>query len=180
MIIYTGRFQPFHNGHLSLIHCLCTSYPEEIICLAIIKDMPFFNIKSKFDEQADTMLSKVRNPLSSDVALVLVNRVIKKLPYNNIVVTLMPRASLESWGYITSLFDCDRTWVFTKNTTCQDEWEDEKCKFYKTQGEKVIRIPIEKDIEGTIIRQAIKSHEYDKLVTMVPAEVLEYIIEHNS
>lgn len=179
MIIYTGRFQPFHNGHLSLIRRLCTSYPKEIICIAIIKDIPFLNKKDEFDKQTDIMLSKVRNPLSSDNALALVNRVVKKLPYNNIVVTLMPRASLESWGYITSLFDCDRTWVFTQNITSQDEWEDEKCHFYKSQGEKVIRIPIEKDIEGTIIRQAIKNHEYVKLATMVPAEVLEYIIEHN-
>ena len=39
MIIYTGRFQPLHNGHISLINELCRLYPQEVICVAIIKNV---------------------------------------------------------------------------------------------------------------------------------------------
>lgn len=179
MLIFTGRFQPFHNGHLSIIDRLRTLYPQEIICVAIIKDTPIKKEKTEFDKIVDRKLSKDQNPFPADVTIMLVNKILKNLAYDNVVTTLMPRAASETWEYIISLFDNERTWVFTKNTSAQDDWEDEKCHFYESQGEKVIRIPIEKEIEGTIIRQAIRDREYDKLVAMVPKEVLSYIIKHS-
>lgn len=179
MLIFTGRFQPFHNGHLSIINKLCELYPYETICVAIIKDAPLKEAKSEFDREVDIKLSKDRNPFKTDITLKLVTEILRNIKYDNVVTTLMPRASMETWNYITSLFDCDRIWIFTQNTTGQDNWEDIKCKFYESRGEKVIRIPIEKKIDGTTIRHAIKMREYDKLNKMVPKEILDYIKEHD-
>ena len=71
MIIYTGRFQPFHNGHLSLIRRLREEYPTQKLCLAIIKDVPFKE-KTEFDKTVDSMLSCERNPFNSETVLSII------------------------------------------------------------------------------------------------------------
>lgn len=179
MIIYTGRFQPLHNGHLSLIKQLRQEYPGETLCIAVIKDIPLEE-KTEFDKTVDGMLSQDRNPFNTEITLSLIDKVLKAEGIDKIVVTIMPRASLTTWGIIKALFDCERIWIFTKNQITFDDWEDKKAAFYQSMGDKVIRIPIEKNVEGSLIRQAIKDRDYDTLATMVPKEVLNYIIEHSS
>lgn len=177
MIIYTGRFQPMHNGHLSLIKQLKKQYPNETICIAVIKDTPL-DTKTDFDHAADGMLSRERNPFDTQVTLTLIDRVLKAENLDNVLVTLMPRASVATWPIITALFDCERTWVFTQNQISPDAWEDQKATFYQSMGDNVVRVPIQKTIAGTLIRQAIKLHDYDSLATMVPQQVLQYIVEN--
>lgn len=130
MIIYTGRFQPFHNGHLSLIKRIRANYPEQKLCIAVIKDVPI-DVKSEFDRTADGVLSKKGNPFNSEIVLTLIEKVLKSENIDNTVVTLMPRASKGTWGIITALFDCERTWIFTKNQSNTDEWEEKKQVFIK-------------------------------------------------
>ncbi len=177
MIIFTGRFQPFHNGHVSLIKQLRKEYPTQSLCIAVIKDVPLAT-KNEFDKTVDDKLTPERNPFNAEITLSLINQVLKAEGIDNTVVTLMPRASAATWDIVKTLFDCERIWAFTKNQVALDDWEDKKAAFYQSMGDKVIRIPIEKDIEGTIIRQAIKNHDYEKLDTMVPKAVLKYIVEH--
>lgn len=179
MIIYTGRFQPIHNGHISLIKRLKEKYPNEILCIAVIKDIPLV-AKTDFDITVDEVLSQDRNPFNTETTLSIIDKALKSEKIENTIVTLMPRASSTTWHIIKALFDCERIWVFTKNQTCPDDWEDKKATFYHSMGDKVVRIPIEKDIEGTTIRQAIANHDYDKLSTLVPKEVLDYLIKYGS
>ena len=174
MIIYTGRFQPFHNGHLSLIKRIKTDYPDQKLCLAIIKDVPFER-KSEFDKMVDGMLSQERNPFNSEVTLTLINEALKTEEIADIFVTLMPRASKETWGTITALFDCERTWVFTKNQTDIDDWEEKKSGFYQSMGDKIIRIPIVKDINGSEIRRALNDGDYEYLKRFVPQSIYEFL-----
>ena len=150
MIIYTGRFQPFHNGHLSLIKTLRSSFPTEIICIAVIKDVPLQNKKDEFDELVDQQLRVSKNPFSSDVVLKLIDEVLQQEKLYNVVTTLMPRASKETWQIINALFDCKRIWAFTHNSLQPDEWEEEKAEFYSSMGESIIRIPIKKEIKELI------------------------------
>ena len=166
-----------HNGHLSLIKQLKKQYPNETVCIAVIKDTPLGS-KTDFDHVADGMLSSERNPFDTQVTLTLIDRVLKAEHLDNVLVTLMPRASLATWPVVTALFDCQRTWVFTQNQISPDVWEDQKATFYQSMGDKVIRVPIQKSISGTLIRQAIKLHDYDSLATMVPQQVLQYIVEN--
>lgn len=174
MIIYTGRFQPFHNGHLFLIKKLRQEYPDKQLCLAVIKDVQFEE-KTEFDKIVDVMLSKGRNPFNSEITLSLIEETIKAENLNNVTVTLMPRASKNMWGIITSLFDCERIWVFTKNQDGIDEWEESKVRFYQSMGDKVIRMPIVKDINGSDIRKALSYGDYEYLKSIVPRNVYEYL-----
>lgn len=180
MIIYTGRFQPFHNGHLSFIKKLKKIYPNEKICVAIIKDVPLVN-KTKFDDVVDGMLKKQRNPFNAETTLSLVTKSLQQEGEENldVLVTLMPRASEETWPYIVSMFDCERTWVFTKNQEKFDAWEEEKFKFYKSLGENIVQIPISnKEIGGTDIRKHIEADEFDKIINLVPKCVYDYFVQN--
>ena len=87
----------------------------------------------------------------------------------------MPRASQEMWPIISALFDCERTWVFTQNQVDVDEWEEKKCKFYQSMGEKIIRLPIVKDINGSEIRRCLNDGDFDSLKKLVPLNVYEYL-----
>lgn len=177
MIIYTGRFQPFHNGHMNLIKRLKREYPNEHICLAIIKDVPI-NIKTIFDEVVDNMLEKARNPFNSEVTLALVCEALRDDGLEEVLVTLMPRASDETWLLITALFDCERIWVFTENQLGKDEWEDKKYEFYKSRGDKVVRVPIKKDFSGSLIREYLEAKNFGALKTLLPECVLNYLMNN--
>ena len=177
MIIYTGRFQPFHNGHLDLIKRLKCEYRNEHICLAIIKDVPINN-KTMFDEVVDSMLEKARNPFNSEVTLALIRESLHDEGLEDVLVTLMPRASFETWSLITALFDCERTWVFTENQLGKDEWDDKKYEFYKSRGDKVVRVPIKKDFSGSLIRKYIEAKKFGALKTLMPVCILNYLMNN--
>ncbi len=176
MLIFTGRFQPFHNGHLSIVENLTKKYPDEVICIAIIKDFPFLKKKDSFDKQVDIELSKSDDKLDAENTLYIINSIIKNRNYQNVVTTLMPRASLESWKTIESMFDCERVWVFTDNQQQTDLWEKTKIEFYKSRREKIILMPINKNINGTEIRKEIYNNDYNKLKNLVPHEVVDFYI----
>ena len=71
MIILTGRFQPFHLGHVELINKLLSEYPDDIICLGIIRDCHISNDKDEFDEKADEQLNTTKNPYDSEILMIL-------------------------------------------------------------------------------------------------------------
>lgn len=174
MFIFTGRFQPFHNGHLSIIEYLSKRFPNEIICVAIIKDYPFSGGKSNFDKRVDIELSKKSNSLDAEKTLHIITNILQNRGYKNTVVTLMPRASSESWKVIEFLFDCNRIWVFTDNQEQPDSWEELKRNFYVSMNENIILVPIKKDINGTDIRIRLQNKEYEILREFLPKEVIDF------
>lgn len=174
MLIFTGRFQPFHNGHLNIIEYLRKKFPNEIICVAIIKDYPFLGEKSDFDKRVDIELAKKTDEFDAEKALHIITKVLKNRRYENVVVTLMPRASRESWKVIESLFDCNRTWVFTDNQQRPDPWEELKSNFYVSMNENILLVPIEKTINGTDIRIRLQNRDYEMLREFLPEEVINF------
>ncbi len=77
MFIFTGRFQPFHNGHLNIVEYLSKKYPNEIICVAIIKDYPFLREKSDFDKRVDIELSKKLDALDAEKTLHIITNILQ-------------------------------------------------------------------------------------------------------
>lgn len=173
MFIYTGRFQPFHNGHLSIVIRLHELYPDETICIAVIKNYAFCKEKTDFDRRVDLELSKDDKRFNAEKTLSVITKIIKNRNLENVVTTLMPRASIESWPTIDCLFDCKRTWVFTENLNAPDDWEKIKMNFYQSMGEKIILIPIEKSINGSDIRQHLQMADYSSLSKLIPEEAVQ-------
>lgn len=174
MLIFTGRFQPFHLGHLSIIDHLSTNYPDETICIAIIKDYPFLKEKDSFDKRVDIEIAKKDSLLNSESILQVITRILINRNYKNVVITLMPRASEESWEIIENLFDCKRKWVFTKDKMNCDSWEKVKKDFYCSKQEEVVVIPINKMVSGSSIRLLLNDEKYDELTNYLPNEMIEF------
>ncbi len=161
---------------MNTVQTLQKIYPNETICLAVIKDVPICG-KDVFDISVDNELSK--SVYSSEMVLKMLNALKQTRGLDNVVVTLMPRASKETWHIIEGMFGKDNIWAFTQNIGAIDEWEDKKCEFYKSMvGENsVIRIPISKSISGTQIREAIKNGDFKSLKKLVPAEIVDCLKE---
>lgn len=174
MFIFTGRFQPFHNGHLHIVEYLSKKYPNEIVCVAIIKDYPFLGEKSDFDKRVDIEIAKKADALDAEKTLHIITKILQNRGYENTVVTLMPRASVESWKVIESLFDCNRIWVFTDNQQRPDPWEELKRNFYVSMNEDILLVPIEKTINGTDIRIKLQNKDYETLREYLPEEVIDF------
>lgn len=174
MLIFTGRFQPFHKGHLSIIEYLREKYPNEIVCVAIIKDFPFLKEKNDFDKRVDIEMLKKEEALNAETTLHIITQVLRNKNYGNVVTTLMPRASVESWKVIDSLFDCKRVWIFTDNQHQTDSWEKIKSEFYVSQNEDILFVPIDKSINGTEIRTLLKDRNFEILEDILPKEVIDF------
>jgi len=173
MLIFTGRFQPFHNGHLYLLEQLRCMYPYETICLAIVKDFSV-SIKTEFDTLADSALSKDRFIFNAEDTMRLIQKIINTHQYEN--ATLMPRASDESWHIIDSMFDSNRTWIFTKSINGVDDWENAKIEYYRSKGERTILVPVSKDLSGTDIRLILKKMNLCEISRKIPLEIIDDIM----
>ncbi len=174
MFIFTGRFQPFHNGHLNIVEYLSKKYPNEIICVAIIKDYPFLGEKNDFDKRVDIELAKKSDALDAAKTLHIITKVLQNRGYENAVVTLMPRASVESWKVIESLFDCNRVWVFTDDQQQSDSWEELKSNFYISMNEDILLVPIKKNVNGMNIRMKLQNKDYEILREFLPEEIIDF------
>lgn len=118
--------------------------------------------------------------LNAETTLTLINQVLHHYGYDYVLTTLMPRASVQSWGVIKQMFDCDRTWVFTDNHQEDNIWEKAKSSFYASQGEKIKFVPINKNISGTLLRELIQHKNYERLGEYLPSDVIKFYKNRNA
>lgn len=163
MIIFGGRFQPFHKGHINMLKKIKELYPNENVCVGIIKDIKGSE-NTAFNNGTRARLAE--NIFNAELTLKIINTAIREVPElsTNVFVTLMPYPNYSDWEMLKNLLDCDRIWAFSGYKDKPDEWELEKAKFFTEQNEKFIFIPIEtKDISGTEIRKAVIDKDYELL-----------------
>lgn len=181
MIIYTGRFQPFHNGHLSFIEKLVSGFPNEQICVAVIKKSKMVDeYKDEFDKVVDAEWKKKNFVFESEetvelIRKILENRFPERFKSNMILCCDMPRASVQTWHEVEEIFGDDRVWAFSLNEGKVDEWEEKKCEFYSSMGDRTVRVKIQKDVNGSDIRKHIENKNSSALKKLVPPETLEFL-----
>ncbi len=180
MIIYTGKFQPFHNGHLSMIEKLVDLFPYEQICVAVIKKTELKN-GDAFDKVVDAEWKKKKFLFDSEETCELINSVLQnKFPekFSNGLIFSCERVrpSASTWQSIIDMFGDNRVWAFTLNDE-YDEWEEQKCAFYQSMGDKTIRVPIHKNINGSDLRKFIENKNISALKNLVPEETLKFLIQ---
>jgi cytidyltransferase-like protein len=174
--ILSGRFQPIHNGHIELISNFLENYPNEPLIIAIVRNCQIKEKNDLFNKQSEDNFSIEKNPFNGKETLEMVFAALKKYE-NRVMITFIPRPSLETWGIIQSFFDFERIWIVPSIDSEFGEWENNKAHFFNEQGDKVLRIFIEKNISATNIRQIIENKQFEYLNLLVPKESVRIIKE---
>jgi len=177
MIIFSGRFQPIHNGHIDLINKLVEKYPDNKIVLGVVKDVKKLNFSNDaFDVATNQNFLDGKNPFSGQETLELISTALGELK-DRVIITMIPRPSIDTWVIIESFFDGDRVWVIPQIDGEFGMWEDEKASFFESRGDKVSRIKIDKKINSTDVRRLMNEGKYDELSKLVPNNVAKKIKE---
>jgi cytidyltransferase-like protein len=176
MYIFSGRFQPIHNGHIDLVSNFLQNYPNDKLIIAIVRNYQIIGKNKLFDKQSEENFSAEKNPFCGQETLEMVSAALTKFE-DRVMTTFIPRPSFETWKIIQSFFDSERTWIVPIIDSEFGEWENNKASFFNEQGDKVLRIFIDKNISSTDIRQLIENKNFDRLNLLIPKEAMVVIQE---
>lgn len=150
--IFSGRFQPFHNGHMQILKNLLRIVKKDDVIVLAISTQAFSVTKksSEFTNITNEHYQEERNPWNYLVVLEAVNTIIQHLNLNNrILSTLIPRPDL-GLEQIKLWFPSNRVWIIPKG---DENFDDLKEKFFLSQGEEVLRINDISKISGWELRK---------------------------
>ena len=150
--IFSGRFQPFHNGHMQILKNLLRIVKKDDVIVLAISTQAFSVTKksSEFTNITNEHYQEERNPWNYLVVLEAVNTIIQHLNLNNrILSTLIPRPDL-GLEQIKFWFPSNRVWIIPKG---DENFDDLKEKFFLSQGEEVLRINDISKISGWELRK---------------------------
>lgn len=172
--IFSGRFQPFHNGHMQVFEQLCKKINvTDTIVIGVIA--PFepkkADIKDKdFFRASEEHHLPDRNPWEVTIPLYAVSRIARLSHYTGrIITTLLPRPEC-GWQTIQSWFPQKRIWVIP---SAGEDFDEKKCKYFTKMGDGVIRFQDTTDISGRELREFYKKRQYKKFADNVPSEVVD-------
>ena len=180
--IFTGRFQPIHNGHVHFVESFIEAHPRDRFMLAVIRDCLQPELVSSFDVVGNVHFQEERNPYSASQVLEMVSAVFQNRLPGKVLTTLLPRPSSHIWQIIDSLFVAEeRVWIFpARQGDEQRKWEDAKANFYQSRGERILYVPSDGLASSTEIRQLLDRKDYRQLSDMVPPEILPLLQEYDS
>ena len=172
--IFSGRFQPFHNGHKQVFEQLCKKVnATDTIVLGVIA--PFepkeADIKDReFYYASEEHHKPDRNPWEVTVPLYAVSRVARLSHYSGrIITTLLPRPEC-GWQTIQSWFPQKRIWVIP---SAGEDFDEKKYEYFTKMGDEVIRFPDITNISGRELRGFYKNRQYKEFACNVPEEIVD-------
>jgi cytidyltransferase-like protein len=168
-VIWEGRFQPIHKGHISYIRTLL-EYGEHLWIFVVDNersDTALPPVKSAvpwFSEVVDSHHNQEKNPLPFWLRLRLVQETLREEFGSDAPITVWGGRRLDfQWEYYSKAFPPNRVFL----TPQRDDFEDLKAKAWETLGETVIRIDVSHipQISATMVRAAWNNpHELANLL----------------
>lgn len=150
-VLYLGRFQPFHNGHLSVIRELSNGWDKVIIALC--------SAQKHHTE---------RNPYTVWERYMMIAQTLAMRGIDNFEIVPIPDIDhAERWAdYMNAIFG-DYDVVVTNNPDTR--------RYFEGRGDEVIGTPIlnngESRVSGVRVRECIKNSDNDTLKELVPEDV---------
>lgn len=176
-LLFCGRFQPFHNGHLSLLRRTARHSGQIVVGVLITMKSSAPTATSPandFTALGDQRCEEDLNPFTVVDRVRMISASVGAEPWSaGAVVVAVPRPDLY-WQLIEAMFPGLRTWILPTN---DDPINDAKERFYSAKGDRVLRIVVDSDVSGTGIREALL-RDPSTASGLVPEPVAAFLRAH--
>lgn len=159
-VIWEGRFQPIHLGHISYIKKLL-AFGEHVWIYMVHNEVSKSDFNSPvpyFTEEVDKHHIVEKNPIPFSIRYRIVRETLLNEFGADAPITFWGGRRMDlSWSFCKQALPEERVFL----TPERDEFEDIKAKAWNDLGEKVIRINVSDlpKISATQVRKAIKENK---------------------
>ena len=189
-IIFTGRFQPLHMGHIHMLEAIKRKYPNNLLLLCMIRNTTGTKKAkgdSSFHQIAQKKHATTNNPLPNWNRYRLLSLAVQgnELLREHTEIIFRNRSDLD-WDESVADLPDDRIWVFPRHG--KEEFDKEKVEYYRSKGERVEIIDYFDDnpaCSATAVREQIKKYGKNVDLSFLPesckdyfrAECLKYFVD---
>ena len=178
-VIFTGRFQPLHMGHIHLLEAIKRKYPDDLLLLCLIRNTT--GIKEAKEASAFHQLSQKKqtaanNPLPNWNRYRLLSLAVRESEVlrENTEIIFRNRSDLD-WEESVADVPENRIWVFPGYG--KEEFDKQKVAFYRSKGERVEIIDFYDDdpiCSATAVREQFKKYGRNADLSFLPEACREY------
>ncbi len=174
-VLCCGRFQPFHNGHLRFLRQAARQPGQIVIGVIVVTTVAESGRRRRVPKtlgaMGDARLTQALNPYSALERVRMISACVKKQAWaSRAMVVPIPRPDVY-WEIISAMFPGERTWALPVS---EDPFEDAKERWYRQQGDRVVRINADLSVSGTRVRKLLATDRSTAL-TLVPAPVASFL-----
>lgn len=172
--VITGRFQPFHIGHLDLIKETARQISNKIIVGVVTQQILGKRSQpTKFEQEADKKNTPIQNPFTYWERYQMIRQSLgHEISKAEVHILPFPRPEV-MWEVVQSFLPPRRVWVVPRT----DLFDDLKADFFAKMGEKVVRLNPNVKIHGTDIRKKILQGE--EWFKFIPKATLIFLKEND-
>lgn len=150
-MVWAGRFQPFHSGHLSFLTKICRIGVEPVVVAVIASSNR--NPVDAYSEEANAQHRSARNPLSVWERVTMIRLCLEAEGLSNRVVPMgIPRPDAH-WDTVRSFYPPRRVLCFSD----RNRFESMKVQHWRSMGEKVRVIESDLDLSSTLFKETLRS-----------------------
>lgn len=170
-VLFAGRFQPFHVGHLEVLRSAFGGLQEgQVLVVAAIAPFPraVGACDAEFLAAAAEHHSLERNPWNLAIRLEAIGALVHELraeyPGRRVVITPMPRPDY-AWSVVELWFPGDRIWVIP---TAGEGFDEEKAAFFQRRGDRVLRYDDRSNVSGRALRELWLQRRSAEMAEFIP------------
>lgn len=181
-IIFTGRFQPLHMGHIHFLEAVKRKHPKDLLLLCVIRNTmrnQIAKVDSTFHQLSQKKQTQVNNPLPNCNRYRLLSLAVQGndiLKWNTEIV-FRNRSDVD-WDESVVDLPKDRIWVFPKYG--KEAFDKEKVAFYQSKRECIEIIEFYDDnaaYSATTIRNQLKEYGKNADLSFLPNACREYFCD---
>jgi len=174
-IIYSGRFQPYHLGHLAVTRAVLNEFEADLIIGVVL-----FELRASSHDPLSDRLHPVNNPFSFWEIRRMIRETIKEAGLvSNRPISVLPIPQLERWWTLADrLLPTERVWLIPADRETKQRTVDLMLLFERLGESYKIFDPPPRQFSGTTIRHRLATSVEWK--SMVPGSVANILEELNA
>jgi nicotinic acid mononucleotide adenylyltransferase len=173
--IWSGRFQPFHNGHLCTLQQIAKIADGGPVYLGVLV---FAEGIASMPGDTGPLTTRADNPLSAFERWEMLHQLVACMNLPSPVIPIcLPRTDT-MWSIARDMLPPDRIICIVRRDRILAQFEAAKVERYRSFGETVRMVDVEglPEISAGIVRQRVRNR---LLVTdLIPAPIFDYLDRH--